>query len=150
MKNILPFIFFLFGVPAFATDYYSIKSGNAADVYTWNSDRNGKGTAPASFNNAEDNFIVQNGSTITTTQNFSCKGSLIIETGGTYITGNAGNTTAVGSVVTINQGGIFRLSQRTSLITGFILIQGNLENQGGEISFSNAPPVAYNSRRQNQ
>lgn len=150
MKNIFCFVFFLFSVPAFATDYYSVKSGNAADVNTWNSDRNGNGTAPASFNNAEDNFYVQNGSSITAVQKFSCKGSLIIETGGTYITGNAGNTTAVGSIVTINQGGVFKLSQNTSLITGFILIQGNLENQGGNISFSNVPPVAYSSRRQNQ
>ncbi len=150
MKNILYFVFFLFSLPAFATDYYSIKSGNAADVNTWNSDRNGKGTAPANFNNAADNFYVQNGSSIIAVQNFNCKGSLIIETGGIFITGNAGNTTAVGTVVTINQGGVLKLSQSTSLITGFILIQGNLENQGGNISFSKASPVAYNSRRQNQ
>jgi hypothetical protein len=154
MKNILPLLFtFLllqFAVSAFATDYYSIKSGNAAETSIWNSDRNGNGTAPSTFNNVEDNFIIQNGSTITATENFSLTGSLIIETGGIYNTGSNGNTTTVGSVVTINQGGLLRLSQKTSLVAGFIIIQGNLENKGGEISFSTTSPLAYNSRRQKQ
>ncbi len=145
MKNLLPYflIAFLlqFSVSAFATDFYSIKSGNASEPATWNSIRNGSGTTPATFNNPEDNFIVQDGSVITGSANFGCKGSLIIEAGGMYNTGYSGNKTTVASVVTINNGGIFRLSPNTTLIAGFILVQGNLENHGGEINFRAPSPV---------
>jgi hypothetical protein len=149
MKRILPFIFLVLLLQVtssvFATDYYSIKSGNAADVRTWNSSRTGNGTAPSSFNDGRDNFIVQNNSTITGNANFNCKGSLIIETGGTYVTGSSGNISNIASVVTINDGGLLKLSPKTLLVAGFVLVQGTLANEGGEIRFNSAQassPVA--------
>src|SRR4051794_10761497 len=99
MKRILPYLFVVLLLQitstASATDYYSIKSGNAADLNTWNSSRTGNGTVPASFNDPNDNFIIQNSSVIAGNLNFSCKGSLIIETGGTYTTGSSGNTSNI-------------------------------------------------------
>jgi hypothetical protein len=69
MKRILPFLFVaLFmqiACSVFATDYYSVKVGNAADLTTWNTSRTGNGSAPTSFNDANDNFIIQNTSIIT-------------------------------------------------------------------------------------
>ena len=127
-------------VSVFATDYYCIKNGNAADLNTWNSSRTGNGTSPVNFSNPEDNFIVQKDFAVTNKNNFSCAGSLILENGGIYNTGNSGNTINIASVITINDGATLKLSPKTTLVAGFILIQGKLENLGGEIKFSS--PVA--------
>lgn len=155
MKNLLSYLLIVLllqiSFTVSAKDYYSIKSGNATDRSTWNSSRTGDGTAPIHFNDPSDNFIIQGGSVITGSNNFSCRGSLIIETGGIYNTGNTGNITAVATVVTINDGGVLKLSSKTTLIAGFILIQGTLENLGGEIRFNSVPSVATvasNNRRQ--
>jgi hypothetical protein len=148
MKNIFPsFLVVLlvtFSLPSFATDYYSTRSGNANDPRTWNSSRSGNGTTPQGFNDANDNFIVVNQSTVTS-NDFACRGSVIIETGGMLITGKPGAITHVATVVTINEGGILKLSSNTTLVAGFMLIQGTLENAGGKIRFNNpvvAAPVA--------
>jgi hypothetical protein len=141
MKNFLRLSLFIllvqFSVNAFATDYYSVKNGDAFNRFSWNSSRDGKGAAPLNFNDPNDNFIVQAGSTVTS-GDFSCNGSLIIESGGIFNTGTAGNT-RVSTVVTINEGAVLTLSPNTSLTTGFILIQGILKNSGGVLRFSSSP-----------
>lgn len=150
MKNLISslLIVFLitFSTSALATDYYSIKSGNAADLSSWNTSRSGDGSVSTSFDDPNDNFIIQNGSSLTGTAMFKCSGSMIIETGGTYTTGTSGNITNIATVVTINQGGVLKLSANTTLIAGFMLIQGTLQNLGGEIRFNNSPVAASNGR----
>jgi hypothetical protein len=155
MKNLLSYLLIILllqiSFTVAARDFYSVKSGNATNRATWNTSRTGDGAAPVNFNDPTDNFIIQQGSIITGSNNFSCKGSLIIETGGIYNTGNSGNITAVATVVTINDGGVLKLSPKTTLVAGFILIQGTLENLGGEIKFNSAPAavtVVSNNRRQ--
>jgi hypothetical protein len=148
MKNIFSYFLVVLlvtlSLPVFATDYYSTTSGNANDLSTWNSSRSGNGSMPRDFNDPNDNFIVVNKSTITS-NGFACKGSVIIETGGILVTGKPGGITNVATVVTINQGGVLKLSRKTTIIAGFMLIQGTLENAGGKIRFNNpvvAAPVA--------
>jgi hypothetical protein len=148
LSSFLIILLLQFSVSAFATDYYSIKSGNAADPGTWNSSRTGNGVSPSNFNDAADNFIVQN-NTAVNGNDFSCKGSLIIETGGLLQTGNPGTITRISTVVTINNGAILKLLPNTTLVAGFMLVQGTLENSGGQVRFNSTPssPVVALNRR---
>lgn len=134
--------FVLLQLSASAKDYYSVKNGEATDRSTWNSSRNGNGTAPAGFNDPSDNFIVQDGFNVTG-NSFYCNGSVIVENGGIYSTGNKGNITNITTMVSVNEGGIFSLSKQTTLLAGFVLVQGTLENLGGEIRLD---PMAASRR----
>jgi hypothetical protein len=127
---------------ALATDYYSIVNGDASDKKTWNSSRDGKGTAPTSFDDPSDNFIVQKNVVVSNNRNaFTCKGSLFIEDGGVYNTGLKTKSTTIATAVAINAGGVLQLQKGSSLNAGFILIQGKLENLGGALIVGSAPLV---------
>lgn len=125
---------------ASATDYYSISNGDASDKTTWNSSRDGKGTAPTSFNDPSDNFIVQKNMVVENNQNaFTCKGSLFIEDGGVYSTGMNTKSTTIATAIAINPGGVLQLQKGSILNAGFVLIQGKLENLGGNINVGSSP-----------
>lgn len=127
---------------ASATDYYSIINGDASDKKTWNSSRYGKGTAPTGFDDPTDNFIVQKNMIVTNSHDaFTCKGSLFIENGGVYSTGLQTKPTTIATAITINTGGTLQLQKGSVLHAGFVLIQGRLENLGGELIIGSAPIV---------
>jgi hypothetical protein len=143
MKNILPLILSIFlsliMIEAAATDYYSTGNGEAGNTATWNTKRDGSGSVPGNFNDPTDNFIIQTGHTISSSKAaFSFNGSLIIEQGGVF---NCSRSSSILTAVAINPDGIFRLQQGSSLVAGFVLVQGKLENLGGKLHTGSAPLV---------
>lgn len=136
---ILSLLFSFILLEAAATDYYSVRNGEAGNTATWNSSRDGSGKAPKDFNDPTDNFIIQTGYTVSSSlAAFSCNGSLIVENGGMF---NCTRSSSILTAVAINPDGIFRLHQNGSLVAGFILVQGKLENLGGKLQTGSAPIV---------
>lgn len=142
-KAISSILFFFIVFAAGATDFYSVRSGNAADLTNWNSKRDGTGHAPAGFGEASDNFIIQQQHIISAGKDgFYTHGSVVVETGGTFITGGKASHTRILTALAINPGATFRLQAGASLLTGFILVQGRLENLGGQLTTGSSPMVA--------
>ncbi|WP_456409026.1 T9SS type A sorting domain-containing protein [Caldithrix abyssi] len=83
----------IFSTSLQATIYYSVASGNFGTLSNWNTDPAGNGTQPGSINSADD-FVIQNGYTITNDGTYTIN-SLTIESGGTY-DGNANTITLNG------------------------------------------------------
>ncbi len=80
-KQFTKIIFALILVPAFlwATTYYSQGDGNFGTLSNW---QDSTGTSPTSINSTDD-FVIQNGHTITNDGTYTIN-SLTIESGGTY------------------------------------------------------------------
>lgn len=75
----------LLNLAGYATEFYSQQSGSPNTLSTWNSQRNGSGTAPSNFSTNGDVFIIQNGHQLTTSAAWTLTGSatvLRIESGG--------------------------------------------------------------------
>jgi len=123
---------------AFGKEYYSVRSGEASDMLNWNSSRDGKGASPATFNDVNDIFIIQGGHVLTGA--FSCMGSLLLERNTVYTSGKQNSLSSIGTILTINEGAQVHLLNGSILTVGFVLIQGEIANKGGEIRFH--PAVA--------
>lgn len=70
----------------FGTTYYSQTSGDPTSTSNWNTVRGGGGSSPSNFTSSNDEFVIQDGHTMTNTSSWaiSCtNGKLQIESGGT-------------------------------------------------------------------
>ncbi len=83
-KQIIYLFFTSILMPALllATTYYSQGSDNFGTLANWNSLRDGSGSTPQAIN-ATDDFVIQNGHTVTNDGTYTIN-SLTIESGGTY------------------------------------------------------------------
>jgi hypothetical protein len=73
---------------AFSTDYFSDGDVSPNLLSSWNSQRDGSGSAPASFVTAGDRFVIESGDVMITTAVWtigSGSSSLVIESGGTLV-----------------------------------------------------------------
>lgn len=94
---------------SYGTTYYSQSSSAPTSTSNWNSERLGGGSSPSNFTSSNDEFVIQNGHTMTNTSTWtiSCtNGKLQIESGGTL---NAQATVDVVPSMTfqIDNGGTF-------------------------------------------
>lgn len=68
-----------------ATDYYSGGNSDATLITSWFINTDGTGNHPKDFNQNGDTFIIQSGHTMTTSTNWTVKGTLQISEGGKLI-----------------------------------------------------------------
>ncbi len=97
-KKFAALIISIIFLPTFilATTYYSQGDGNFGTLSNWNTARTGGGSSPSSINSTDD-FIIQNGHTITNDGTYTING-LTIENGGTY-DGNSYTLTLNGNLL---------------------------------------------------
>ncbi len=91
-----------------ALTYYSIGSGDPAQVANWKTNRDGTGTSPANFTSGEV-FVIESGDVMSTTTTWSISGTnskLQIENGGT-LTANNAVTLAASTTFQIDNGGTY-------------------------------------------
>ncbi|NOX88192.1 MAG: hypothetical protein GXO77_04135 [Calditrichaeota bacterium] len=98
LLSIVLLIIFIIPSVILATTYYSQGSANFGTLSNWNTARDGSGGNPAGINSTDD-FVIQNGHTITNDGSYTIN-SLTIENGGTY-DGN-GNTIVLNGNFTQN------------------------------------------------
>jgi hypothetical protein len=82
-----------FAMPVFAVDYYSQGSLSPNVLGNWNTVRAGGGSAPTSFTNVGDRFIIQNAHSMSTTATWPASGTIakvIVETGGAVVRTGSG------------------------------------------------------------
>jgi hypothetical protein len=68
-----------------ATDYYSGGNSDATNNKSWFTNTDGTGNNPKDFNQSGDTFIIQSGHTMTTSKDWTVKGTLQISEGGKLI-----------------------------------------------------------------
>ncbi len=108
-----------------AITYYSKATGDPSVLSNWGINTNGGGTAPTTFANSGDIFIVRNGSTLVTTNlGWTIGASLQIANGGTLNLANT-STKIFNGDVAINTGGVWNETANSVINFG-----GNLTNDG--------------------
>ena len=92
MKHLLLYVVAVFFcVRSFATIYYSQGSVSPTNLTSWNTDRTGAGTSPASFTVSGDEFIIQAGDNMVVSQNWTLGAGVTLHIEGTGILqGNQG------------------------------------------------------------
>jgi hypothetical protein len=118
-----------------AVTYYSQGSVDANTPTNWNTIRGGGGTSPANFT-GNDNFVIQNGHSMTTSAAWTVPGALSkvqIESGGA-LTASTGDVNAYvfqvdsGGTTTINSGRTLTINNSTS--DPDLIVNGTLVNSG--------------------
>ena len=105
-----------------AVTYYSKATGNVNAFASWGESTNGTGTAPTTFGNAADVFIIRNASVMTNNSTWTVAGSVIINNGGS-VSLNSDSIT-IGNF-TIDTGGSATIN-RPLTVTGATNISGTI------------------------
>ena len=93
-----------------ATTFYSQSSSTANTLSNWNSVRTGGGSSPANFSTSSDQFVIQNGHSITSSSTWTLSGINMVvqvESGGTLI-GNATIDLTPTATFQIDNGGTYQ------------------------------------------
>jgi len=117
-----------------ASTYYSVSDGDANNLNTWWTNRNGTGTHPTNFTMAEDIFTIQEGVSTWISTDWTVAGTIKIEENGLLSAPNQPYNLAI-NTLTVEQYGQF-ICGSSLVVSGATYSDGDIELRGTDKNYT--------------